>query len=72
MYVDKIMEEVLTLLFTKKKELKKLQKDYRCELSLCVVSKMNQSRVNPCISPSKKVIKFLGDINANIDYDVYC
>ena len=70
MYLYSLLEEVIKPFSKLKKELKAFTKE--CEITLSAVIELSNNKVNPCLSLSKKIIRFLADTNIDIDYDVYC
>lgn len=72
MLIEELLEETISSFYEKKKFIKDLKELYHCELALSCVVYVENSKVNPCISPSKKVTKFVSENDIELVYSLYC
>lgn len=71
MYLENILEECIEPFLDKKEILDRLRNEYKCEISLTSVISCQDTKINPSISPSKKVIKFCADNDIEFVQDLY-
>ncbi len=72
MYIENIIEECISTFYDKEELLKTIKEEYSVEYFLNCVIYVDSSKVNPCISPNKKIVEFLAKNDIQLDYDLYC
>ena len=72
MLLEELIEDTIKPFLGKKKLFKQLIEELGCEVTLSCVIYCESSKVNPSISPSKEVVKFLGEVNIDLEYSLYC
>ena len=72
MLLEELIEDTIKPFLGKKKLFKQLIEELGCEVTLSCVIYCESSKVNPSVSPSKEVVKFLGEVNIDLEYSLYC
>ena len=72
MYLENMIENCISSFYLKEELLKKIKEQYKVEYYLNCVVYVESSKVNPCISPNKKIIEFLAKNDIQLNYDLYC
>lgn len=70
-YVEKQMMATITPLLTKVDQLKSIKNKWDVSFTLEIVPSIYVNEVNPCLAPSKQIIKFCYETDTDIDIDLY-
>lgn len=71
MYLENLLLSTIKPFRRKSKLLNELIKEYKCDLDVCVTICLESSKINPCISTNKEIIRFLAKNNVGLHYEVY-
>lgn len=72
MMIENVIDKSINNLYGKKDLLSKIKEQYNCQFVLSCTIYVEPSKVNPCVSLNKKIVKFLAENNIELDYAIYC
>lgn len=72
MMIENIIEKCISPFYSKGELIKKIQKEFNCKFPLCCAIYLDETKVNPAITPTLKIMKFLAENNIELDYAIYC
>ena len=72
MMIENIIEKCISPFYSKGELIKKIQKEFNCKFTLCCAIYLDETKVNPAITPTLKIMKFLAENNIELDYAIYC
>ena len=72
MMIENIIEKCISPFYSKDELIKKMQKEFDCKFTLSCAIYLDETKVNPAITPTLKIMKFLAENNIELDYAIYC